>query len=184
MDHLESEYSELKTKPPNGRNHSQLEIPSNVPPATPDDPCEILVSGILASLNPSPTVLVNRILVFIGLSTAINHVFTTRSWKHKNKKSATCDFVVKFSSPIIRNEVVSKIRSFKKLNSHSIFGTNHNSKINVYDLLPKPTYLLLVQARKMYRTLNYAPPIDKNGIVFIRKSVTHPLSNFYQKRFT
>ena len=107
-------------------------------------------------MNLSPSEIVNRMLIFIGLSNVVNHIFSTRWWKQNRQKFNTDSrgFVVKFSSPIIRNEILKKIKSLRNLNSHNIFGVNDFNRIYVTDLLPKHSYLLLLKARKMYKLLN------------------------------
>ena len=177
ISHLETKLSQLKNQSPKSCKNRHSEDSSQNIAAPLDDPCEILVSDLSSSLKQSPEKIMRHVLTFIGLFSAINHVFATRDWKHKQCRStgASRAFVVKFLSQIIRNEVLNKISSIKNLNSQSIFGTGNLKKINVIDLLPKPTYLLLLNTRKTFETLNYAPPIVKNGIVYMRKSCHSPL---------
>ena len=165
------------TKPVDNNIDSQPEATSNFLPAIPDDPCEILVTGISKSLSQNPIILAKRMLLFIGLSSAINFIFSTRSWKYQHQKSDTTrGFVMKFSSQIVRNQVLTKLRSFRNLKSNSIFGTAHNNNsIKVTDLLPKSTYLLLLKARKMHKILKYFPPVVKNGMIYMRKNSYTPL---------
>lgn len=113
-----------------------------------DDPCEILVTGFPSQLKRSPNAIVNRLLAFVSLTSAINHVFDIRSWKPKSYRGTSRSFVVKFSSPIIRDEVISKLYRFKNFDSKLIFGSYESSKISVSNLLAKPTYLLLLSAKK------------------------------------
>ena len=143
---------------------------------TPDDPCEILFSGISPSITLSPMKLINQLLFFVGLSCAVNHVFSIRSWKDKHQKSTpTRAFVVKFSSSLVRNEVLRIMKSYKSLNSHNIFGATGHSTIKVINLLPKSTYLLLLKTRKLCKTLNYDPPIVKNATIYMRKTRQSPV---------
>ena len=183
MDHLEINNPHLNTRQIGNCQNACPENPSHAMAEPPNDPCEILLSGISHKVTLSPTEIINRMLLLTGLSSAINHVFSTRDWMHKHKKgSVVRDFVVQFSSPIIRNEVLRRFRYFKNFNNHSIFGDNFSGKIYITDLLPKHSYLLLVKARKMYKSLNYVPPITKNGIVYMRKTSQSPLQPIFTEK--
>lgn len=171
IDHLEANRLKIKTEPLSNSENNHFKTSSNISHAIPDDPCEILVTGISKSLSQSPIDLAKQLLLFIGLSSAISYMFYTRPWKHQCQESnSTQGFVIKFTSPIVRNEVLRKIRSIKNLNCHSIFGTVHHNRVRVTDLLSKPTYLLLRKARKMSKVINCAPPLVKNGIIYMSKS--------------
>ena len=168
IDHLELHNIHSDKRQIENCHNTYTKIPQHVMVEPPDDPCEILVTGLPRVLSLSPTEIVKRLLLFIGLSNAINYVFSTRSWKPKHFKGTTNGLVIRFSSPIVRNEVLKKIRCQKNFNS-GIFGSVDNNRLNVTDLLPKSMYLLFLKARKLYKTLNYDPPIIKNGVIYMRK---------------
>ncbi|KAJ8681985.1 hypothetical protein QAD02_017777 [Eretmocerus hayati] len=65
------------------------------------------------------------------------------------------------------------LRNAKKLKdktAQSIFGAGGNNRIFINQVYPRPVYALLREARKASKTLNYAPPIVKNMLVFMRES--------------
>ena len=169
IDHLESNRTRSESR--NNNIDNQPKTSSNIAHVIPDDPCEILVTGVAGSLSQSPIDLAKRLLMFIGLSSAISYVFFTRSWNHQCQKSNSSQgFVIKFTSPIVRNEVLRKMRSLNNMDCRSIFGTVCGNRVRVADLLCKPTYLLLRKARKMYKVLNCTPPLVKNGIIYMKKN--------------
>lgn len=141
---------------------------TNVQP--PDDTCELLVTGLPSSMKESPAIIIKRLLLFLSLSNALSHVLTTREWRPKSYKGTARAFAVKFSSPLVRNEVLKAVYAIKHLNSKDIFATDNCLKLRVSELLPKSTHLLLMQACQISKASDFSPPIVRNGTVYIRKS--------------
>lgn len=152
-----------------------------------NDPCEVLISGIPQLPNMHRSQMAHRLLTFASLSSILSQVVSTRSWK-STVNTTTCHtavkplaFVVKFASPLARDIFVNRIKELKYLNSQNVFGTKESMKISAMNLLPKPTFLLLIKARKLYKSLGYAPPVVKRGVVYMRKSSQAPLSAIYSE---
>lgn len=158
-------------------NENKCAPSSDVQRTTANDPCEVLVYGVPSLSHLHPTEIISRLLTFASLSTLIGHVASTRNWKTNssatskstNTSAKRSAFVVRFSSPHIRDAFVTRIKSLKNVNTQTIFGSKYLRKINVMNLLPKHTFLLLLKARKVYKSLNCAPPIVRNGTVSLRK---------------
>lgn len=181
-------------------SHAPPEPAPRVKTASSDDACEVLISGVPLSpnLHRQRTQMVYRLLTFASLSNIVSQVVSTRSWKaavstvtkSANTALKPSAFVVKFASPNARDVFVNKINKLNYLNSQNVFGTKESIgiKINAINLLPKPTFLLLMKARKLYKSIGYAPPVVKRGIVYMRKSCQAPLSAIYSEadltRFT
>lgn len=136
----------------------------------PEDTCELLVTGLPSSMKESPAFIIKRLLLFLSLSNALSHVLTTREWRPKFYKGTARAFAVKFSSPLVRNEVLKAVYAIKHLNSKDIFATDNCLKLRVSELLPKSTHLLLMQACKISKASDFSPPFVRNGTVYIRKS--------------
>lgn len=142
------------------------------------DPCEVLICGVSALSRLHPLQIIQQILTFANLASILTQVTSTRCWKgNSNKNGTTSAFVVKFSSPAARDAFINGTRNLKHLNLSNVFSYTNGTqiKMSIMNLIPKPTFLLLMKARKAHKLLGYAPPLVKRGVVYMRKSVQAPL---------
>lgn len=161
-------------------------VEAKVPVSDVYDSCEVLISNVSSLSHLQPLQIINRILSFASLASIAGQISSTRKWTVNsrtatNQKSTVSAFVVKFSSPLARDAFIRKTRKLKNSTASKVFGVQNGSKISVMNLLPKPTFLLLMKARKVYKSLDCAPPIVKCGVVYMRRSKQSPLSAIYSE---
>lgn len=149
------------------------------------DPCEVLISGVRTSSHLQRLQSLQRILSFVSLTSIISHVSITRPWKADSfttldQNGTKSSFVVRFESPVARDAFLTCIRKFKNLNTSKVFGHKIATKISVMNLVPKPTFLLFLKAQKICKSVGYASPLLKNGVVYLRRSPIYSQADLYK----
>ncbi|KAJ8682496.1 hypothetical protein QAD02_018288 [Eretmocerus hayati] len=132
------------------------------------DENEIKISGILTSLNVPLIQSAVKILQEIGLSSPMNFILDHREWPVKENESHQ-SIIVKLVGGA-RETVLRYSSKLKEKTAQSIFGSGGNTRIYINQVYPRHVYQLLREARNASKSLNYAYPLVKNMIVFMRET--------------
>lgn len=150
--------------------NKNMSTDAQVPVPDSYDPYKVLISNVSILPHLQPLQILNRILSFTSLASIAGQILSTRQWTSnsrtdRNKISAVSAFVVKFALTLARDAFINGTRKLKNLTLSKVFGGKNESKINFMNYLPKPTFLFVMKARTVYKSLDCAPPIVKREVV-------------------
>ncbi|KAJ8682495.1 hypothetical protein QAD02_018287 [Eretmocerus hayati] len=143
------------------------------------DENEIKISGIPAILQATLIESAEKILEEIGFPSSKRLIIDHREWPAS--RNVNDDQQVQHRTVILklvggaRDAILRKAKNLRGKTAESIFGLGGNSPIFLSPMYPRPVYQLLREARKTSKALNYAPPIVKNLIVFMRENIDSAL---------
>ncbi|KAJ8664693.1 hypothetical protein QAD02_006355 [Eretmocerus hayati] len=132
------------------------------------DENEIKISGIPTGLNVPLIQSAVRLLQEIGLTSPSNFILDHREWPAKENESHQ-SIIVKLVGGV-RETVLRNASKLKGKTAQSIFGSGGNTRIYINQVYPRHVYKLLREARVASKSLNYAYPLVKNMIVFMRET--------------
>ena len=168
-----------------------------------EDPREIVVRGIPASVALEPPQIATKLLTALNLPHLSPLVTGWREWnpppratpvdrvaaQPADNVAATTRgtglhsraLVLTLACPSTRDDILKKTPGLRNLNCQAIFGAGGTSKLSVNALWSGPVYNLLKRASAVYRSLGYERSIVKNMTVFMRPSKTTPLIPIYHE---
>ncbi|KAJ8671231.1 hypothetical protein QAD02_002490 [Eretmocerus hayati] len=129
----------------------------------------IKISGIPSTIQAPIIDSAVKILQLIGLTSPLNFILQHREWPMPADKNSERVVVVKFVGGV-RETVLRNAYKLKDMTAQSIFGVGGNVRIYINQVYPRAVFNLLREARKASKSLNYATPLVKNMIVFMRET--------------
>lgn len=151
------------------------------------DPCEIRFTNIPRVAGLEFSTISRALLQAINCTECIPLIIGTREWLPAERRSAENDsidtlssFVIKFSSPTVRDHVKNHLSALKGKSCASLLGVQSNKPIYGNIVLPPQLYPLWREALKTAKIRKHARPIFKNLTIFYkvdRNSAPFPISS-------
>ncbi|KAL7288546.1 hypothetical protein TKK_0017288 [Trichogramma kaykai] len=146
------------------------------------DTCEVRFGG-LSDLpdDVGGTEAVASILKVLKCDESVSRIVSVRKWMPSRSKAASgaaaadSSLVARFTSPVVRDAVMSCTYRLATATSGSIFGTTDQGKIFASPILPPTLYKLWRAALTKSKELNYMRPLLRGFSVFMRATPTSSL---------
>ncbi|KAJ8682319.1 hypothetical protein QAD02_018111 [Eretmocerus hayati] len=147
------------------------------------DPCELRFSGIPSNTPLSDDDLLKIVLTAMGCAERIGPPLSVRRWvtpvgrnqqtqnqpsTSGNQPANTMALVAKFSSPTVRDFVLSKSIALKDHTSHTLFGVGGAYRIYISHVLPSTVYPIWRASLAKAKEINYLRPTIENMTVIMR----------------
>ncbi|KAJ8670350.1 hypothetical protein QAD02_001609 [Eretmocerus hayati] len=133
------------------------------------DENETKITGIPSAVEAPLIESAWKILLEVGLTSPQNLILNHREWQKTGDNDSQRVVVVKLVGGG-REMIMRNAKKLQDKTAQSIFGVGGNMRIYINQVYPRPVYTLLREARKTSEMLNYAPPVVKNMLVFMRET--------------
>ncbi|CAB0040683.1 unnamed protein product [Trichogramma brassicae] len=143
------------------------------------DMCEIRFSGLPDLPDMRDAGKVSAILGVLECDESISRIVSVRRWTPRSSTAAGAQagsaLVARFASPVARDAVMSYTHRLATVTKGSIFGTGGQGKIFATPMLTPPLYKLWCSALARAKELNYARPLLRGSLVYVRATPTSRL---------
>ncbi|KAJ8665552.1 hypothetical protein QAD02_007214 [Eretmocerus hayati] len=133
------------------------------------DENEIKITGIPSAVEAPLIESACEILLEVGLTSLQNLILNHREWQKTGDNDSQRVVIVKLVGGV-REMIMRNVKELKDKTAQSIFGVGDNTRIYINQVYPRSVYTLLREARETSKMLNYAPPVVKNMLVFMRET--------------
>ncbi|CAB0041555.1 unnamed protein product [Trichogramma brassicae] len=143
------------------------------------DSCEVLLTGIPASVDLLRNIVLKKLLSAMGLDDFERFIVSSRDWSPKRRgPDAPADFkaiVFRCSSPSNRDFFIMSAPKLASIHTETIFGSGGSHRLSLCALWPREVYSLLSKANTAAHGIGLTRPIVRNLTVHMRKIVQSPL---------
>ncbi|XP_071642238.1 uncharacterized protein [Temnothorax longispinosus] len=145
---------------------------------------ELIISGVPATMPVTPLECVRNVFTTFEIPELTCHILGVRPVARKPLPVAARDrplpisptnsYIITLASSAVRDVVMSKKRARRALVQRDICGNDSGRSVHVNELLPKDTYELLQQAKRVAKEKSYAYVWVRGGRVHVRHSDGKP----------
>uniref|UniRef100_A0ABD2WZX0 Uncharacterized protein n=1 Tax=Trichogramma kaykai TaxID=54128 RepID=A0ABD2WZX0_9HYME len=143
------------------------------------DSCEVLLTGISASVDLPRNVVLKKLLSAMGLDDFERFIASSRDWSPKKRvPDATEDFkaiVFRCSSHSNHDFIIMSAPKLASIHSETIFGSGGDHRLFLRALWLREVYSLFSRANTAAHGIRFSRPIVRNLIVHRCETVQSPL---------
>ncbi|XP_024875950.1 uncharacterized protein LOC112457257 [Temnothorax curvispinosus] len=144
---------------------------------------ELIVSGLPSTLSATPSEIAKNVFATLDVPNLSCHIVNTRLVKREPSStvptvsSPSSSVIISLASSVVRDAVLSSKRSKGAIRQSDVCGGSSHRNVYVNELLPKSTFNLMQQVKRIAKDKSYKYVWVRDGQIHVRRTDGEPVIN-------